>query len=248
MGIEILIAASAVILTSLVGVVFVHHIARAFLEKRLSYLVSFSAGVFLVTAGVIALEAFNTIPVWGGIVGMVLGYGVAWGMHALMPETHHHHDSSCTRSHDSASKLLMGGALHNVVDGIILVPAFLVSPALGVATTVSIIIHETLKKTSNFFVLRHSGYSTAKALALNFGVSSTILLGVALSYFALATGEIEGALLAISAGFFLHVVLHDLLPRRHDHHEDSHYIRHVALTLLGIATMAGIGLFLGGHE
>lgn len=243
---EIILAAGVVMIVSLVGVIFTARFAREFLERRLSTLVSFSAGVFLVTAGALALEVFHVIDEWWIGIGLILlGYIAAWALHAILPETHHHHDPTCHRSHGRARKLVIGDAIHNVADGIILVPAFLASPALGMAVTVSIVIHEVLQEISEFFVLRQAGYSTRQALTINFLVSSTIFVGVGLSYVALVTANLEGLLLAVSAGFFLHVVAHDLLPKRSQHPTARALALQLGVVALGALVMGGISTWFG---
>ena len=242
MLLTILGAAFIIMLASLVGVVFISKATQSFLQQRLSFLVAFSAGVFLVTAGALGLEVFElTDSVFVGAALIAVGYILAWGLHALLPETHHHHEPHCHNQHGrAAKKLIVGDAIHNVADGVILVAAFAVSPALGIAATVSVLIHEVLQEISEFFVLRQAGYSSTKALAVNFGVSSTILIGVMLGYLALASHELEILLLALSSGFFLHVVLHDLLPKPTDHENKSLFFKHLFLVILGVLLMGVI--------
>jgi hypothetical protein len=141
--------------------------------------------------------------------------------------------------------LIVGDAIHNIADGIILVPAWLASPALGLAVTVSIVIHEVLQEISEYFVLRQAGYTARGALAINFAVSSTILFGVGLSYFALTTAALEGVLLALSSGFFLHVVMHDLLPKRHQHPNALRLAEQVGVVALGVLMMGSVNAWLG---
>lgn len=248
---EVLLAALVIMTASLVGVLFATKIAREFLSSRLSFLVSFSAGVFLVTAGALALEVFEIFEgaLWQAIVFIVGGYGLAWLVEIVLPESHHHHDPNDHDGHHhdkaGARKLLIGDAIHNIGDGIMLVPAFLVSPALGLAVTASVFIHETLQEISEFFVLKQAGYSTKRALLLNFLTASTILIGVGISFFAVEVHELEGILLAVAAGFFIHVVIHDLLPRRTHHETTTVFIQHVLLMVVGLAIMAGIANVLG---
>jgi zinc and cadmium transporter len=236
---EVIVAAFIVMLASLSGVVFTAKSASRFLEEKLSYLISFSAGVFLVTAGALAFEVFELAPsLWAGALLIVVGYILAEGMHRLMPETHHHHDDDCSHKHGMAArKLIVGDSIHNVADGVIIVVAFAVSPALGVAATVSIVIHEVLQEISEFFVLRRAGYSARKALTINFAVSSTILIGVVLGYYALSSHELEIILLAVSAGFFMHVVFHDLLPKHHEHETTKSFMQHIAVVAIGAVLM-----------
>ncbi len=244
---ETLVAAFIVMTASLVGILFLQRTAQSFLEKKLSYLVSFSSGVFLVTAGGLGLEVFELVPsLWVGAGLISIGYVLAALLHLLIPETHHHHDPACGHSHGrAAKKLIIGDSIHNIADGIILVVAFATSPVLGIAVTVSIFIHEALQEISEFFVLTQAGYSVRKALAINFVVSSTILIGVILGYYALASHNLEVVLLAISSGFFLHVVIHDLLPKR-SHHEDAKlFFKHIAVVLIGVLLMGAVANALG---
>ncbi len=246
MIIETLVAGGVVMLASLSGIIFIQKTAQDFLETKLSYLISFSAGVFLITAGGLGLEVFELAP--SVVVGALLigvGYILAWGIHAILPETHHHHDPLCEHKHGvAAKKLIIGDSIHNIADGIIVVVAFSASPALGIAATVSIFIHEALQEVSEFFVLRQAGYSVRKALIVNLTVSSTILVGIILGYFALATSELEVLLLAISAGFFLHVVIHDLLPKRSHHEDFNSFLKHILIVIVGAVLMGFIANYL----
>jgi zinc transporter ZupT len=217
--------------------------AARFLEQKLSLLVAFSTGVFLVVTVLLALEVFHIIHSYTEAIAFILlGYVLAAAMQFLLPESHHHHDEACIKK-GSAKRIIVGDAVHNIADGIILVPAFLVSTGLGVTVAVSIFIHEALQEISEFFVLRKAGYSVKKALSINFAVSSTILLGAGIAWFSLATATIEGALLAISSGFFLHVLIHDLLPHTKESGKD--FKTAVLLMILGAITMFGINVALG---
>ncbi len=238
---EVLLAAGAVMLASLIGIVFVQKTAHNFLDSKMSFLVSFGAGVFLVTAGALGLEVFELVSsLWQGVLLIGIGYVLAFGLNTLMPETHHHHDANCVASSKGARKLIIGDAIHNIADGVVLVVAFAAAPALGIAATVSVLVHEVLQEISEFFVLRQAGYSIKKALTINFLVSSTILIGVFLGYFALASHELEIILLAVSTGFFLNVVIHDLLPKPHQHETTSLFLKHFGLVLLGVVLMGSI--------
>lgn len=248
MSIEVIGAALLVMSASLAGVIFTRRAAGAFLDARLPYLVSFSAGVFLVTAGGLMLEVFELASSVALGIGLILiGYLLAWSIHTFMPETHHHHGAACAHKHGvAARKLLIGDSIHNIADGVILVVAFSAGPVVGVVATTSILIHEILQEIAEFFVLRQADYSIKKALVLNFAVSSTILIGVGLGYVALASHELELLLLAVSAGFFMHVVLHDLLPRKHEQQDTSLFFKQVLLVAVGALLMGVIAKAL--HE
>jgi zinc and cadmium transporter len=249
MNLEVFIAGPLVMLMSLVGVFTTHTIARRFIEARLSFLVSFSAGVFMVTAGMLALEVFHVMSgLWTGVSMIIVGYLLAYGLQSLWPETHHHHDDACATNTRGARRLIVGDGIHNIADGIVLATAFAAAPVVGVAATVSIMIHEALQEVSEFFVLRRAGYSVRKALFVNFSVSSTILIGITFGYFVLATEGLEGALLAVSAGFFIHVVFHDLLPKPHEHETIAVFLRHLGLVIIGALLMSLINVTLSDEH
>lgn len=246
--IEAFLGAGVVMMVSLVGVIFTLGPAKKWFEKNLVFLVSFAGGVFLVTAGALTLEVFEIADAWWQGAGLIIfGYVFALILHKLLPETHHHHDGDCHRSHRKAKKLIVGDGIHNIADGIVLVVAFSASPLLGLGVLLSVVIHEALQEVSEFFVLRQAGYSVKQALLVNFSVSSTILIGVFLGYFALASHELEVLLLALSAGFFFNVVLHDLLPKRSEH--GASWLTQILVVLLGVLVMAGAQWAVGeGHE
>jgi zinc and cadmium transporter len=250
MIIEILIATLLIMTVSLSGVIFVHQTARSFFNKNLTNLVSFSAGVFLVTAGVLTLESFELFssPIYATL-WILTGYASAWLMQFILPETHHHHDADCNHLHKGAKRLLIGDSIHNTSDGIVLVTAFLASPVLGITVTASIMIHEILQEVSEFFVLKQAGYTTKRALTLNLLTASTIFIGVILAYTLSKTAQIEHILLALSAGFFLHVVVHDLLPAKNHHDVKAGLLKHILLLAMGVVAMLMINLLLGEtHE
>jgi zinc transporter ZupT len=249
------LGAVVVMMVSFVGVVFAFGAARTWFEKNVAFLVSFAAGVFFVTAGGLALEVLEIANEWYiGVGFIVIGYILASLVHYILPETHHHHGEECNHSHGrGAKRLIIGDAIHNIADGVVIVVAFMASPVLGLGVWASIVIHEALQEVSEFFVLRRAGYSVKKALFINFAVSSTILIGVGLGYFAVVSHDLEVLLLALSAGFFFHVVVHDLLPHRRNHATRSEFGRHVLIVLVGVVLMASVQAMLGdshdhGHE
>ena len=60
----------------------------------------------------------------------------------------------------------------------------------------------------------------------------------------------ELALLAVSAGFFIQVVIHDLLPRQSHHETKDDFLKHILLVVVGVMVMGLIASSLGedhGH-
>ena len=71
--------------------------------------------------------------------------------------THHHHDHCCGHVH-KPQKILIGDGIHNIADGLVLAASFAVSPLAGAGVFFSILIHEFLQESSEFFVLKAAGF------------------------------------------------------------------------------------------
>ncbi len=247
----LLISCVAVMLASLVGVFFISSGAGAFFSRNMGYLVSFSAGVFLIIAYGLSNEALEHAPTTAqGMLYIFLGALGIWTLFKLLPGLHDHPEHGHTHSHPiDPRRVLISDAFHNVGDGILLAASFAASPALGLAATTSVFVHELLQETSEFFVLRAAGFRVGQALMWSFIVSCTILVGAVGGYFFLDVFEsLEPILLGISAGAFLVVVLSDLIPHSvRDAKSSSHYATHVGWFVLGAVLMFMLAAFLG-HE
>ena len=73
--------------------------------------------------------------------------------------------------------MLVGDALHNVLDGVLIAAAFLTDVHLGIVTALAIMAHEIPQEVGNFAVLLHSGVSRGRALVLNLLTSLTAVIG-----------------------------------------------------------------------
>lgn len=211
-----LLASLAIMTISAIGVLFTWQSLGRWLEKNLTYLVAFSAGVFLYVAIHLIAEAKH-LGEFGGWIMAPLAVGVLlfYAFDKILPESHHHHSTNiCEHDHGrvDARKMLLGDAFHNIGDGIIIGPAFMISIEVGLVTTIAILIHEGLQEISEFFVLRQAGYSPKQALIRNLAVSSTILIGLVVGLTLSHSEMILAPLLAIAAGGFIYIVIMDLLP------------------------------------
>ena len=240
---------------SLVGVIFVSKKSESSVKKNLPYLISFSAGVFLFTSGFMALEAYHLFEN-GLLVGSIvlLGYTLATLLSKISPELDHHHhtEENCgSQIKKGGRSILFADAFHNIADGLIIIAAFSVSPVLGFGIAVSIFIHEALQEISEFFVLKKAGYSTKKALLYNFIVSSTILIGVGIGVLISNTQNLQGVLLALSAGLFFYIITHDLFPHTKNIESEStsaQTAKRLGALIFGLLLVGGIHSVSGGHS
>ena len=233
-------------LISFIGV-FTFRIKGQRLKKVLIYFVSFSAGalfgdVFIhLLPEVVEEQGFGLNIGIGVLVGIVLFFilekFVHW-QHCHVPEEKGH-------VHPFTYSILVGDALHNFIDGLIIGASYLVSVPAGVATTLAVALHEIPQEIGDFGVLIHGGFSKGKALMLNFLSALTAVLGVIV---ALAlSGMIESIsliLVPIAAGGFIYIAGSDLIPELHKHSEKfGESLGHLIVFILGILVM-GLLLFL----
>jgi zinc and cadmium transporter len=221
-------------------------------------LISFAIGALLGAAFLeilphafeIATDAHTlAMTVLFGILGFfVLEKLVLWRhCHIEQCEAHDHHSDP----HDhgrSGLLILVGDSFHNFVDGVLIAAAFMESTALGVVTATAVIAHEIPQEVGDFVILLHSGYSRARAFALNLLSSLAMVAGAVLGYFALQA--LEGwivTLLGIAAASMIYVAVADLIPGLHKRTELASTAQQVLLIGLGVASIWLVGL-VSGHS
>lgn len=216
MIIEAILAAAGVAVCSLVGVFFFGSSGR--LQGIERYVIPTAVGVFL------SLVLFELIPetleanaTWGGVAvafGFILFYVLSYELHRYF----HRRDEDerdCDRK-GAATLLLVGDAVHNVADGVILGAAFLVDPTLGIAVAVGLALHEIPQEIVEFGVLLRGGYSRVQAALLNLLSASSIVVGTVVTiFFAAILEDYVWIITGIAAGNLLYIASSDLLPRIH---------------------------------
>ncbi|HLE65940.1 MAG TPA: ZIP family metal transporter, partial [Burkholderiales bacterium] len=185
-------------------------------------LVSFAIGALLGAAFLeIIPHAFAqgdgrqaAIAILAGIFGFfVLEKLLLWRhCHTENCEVHDPHGLPNDRGR-SGVLIVVGDTVHNFVDGMLIAAAFLQSTQLGVITALAIVAHEIPQEVGDFLILIHSGYSRARALALNLVSSTATLIGGVLGYFALqVVQDWEPVLLGVVAASMIYVAVADLIP------------------------------------
>ena len=240
-----LLAAFLVSLISLIGVITLPIKARNF-NKILIYLVSFAAGALMGSAFFHLLPEvldLSSQPEMA-LIFVVIGFCLFFILEKYL-RWHHCHNESC-HSHQHLGYLtLVGDALHNVLDGIIIVSSFLVSPSLGIVVTISIILHEIPQELGDYGVFIYAGFSRKKALFLNFMSGAVALLGVLLGYFLLnALTSLNLILISVAAGGFIYVAAADFIPELHKENTTKTSIFIFLVFLLALIFMLAIK-FLG---
>ncbi|MBP9701472.1 MAG: ZIP family metal transporter [Candidatus Pacebacteria bacterium] len=244
MTLYIFLSAFAIMLASLSGIFFASKHISLFLERNLKVLIAFSTGVFaMITYSLLAesLEHGLSIPalIMSGILGVLFLEIVSH----IIPQAHHHHDAVSDHEHSmiDARRVLLGDAAHNIGDGIILVPAYLAGPLIGIGTTVAILFHEMVQEIAEYFILREAGYTVREALTRNFFASGSILIGVGIALFFANTGNLELYMLSFAAGSFMYIIFRDLLPSIYKSIKKNKQVyRFLIAGILGMIVMFGV--------
>ncbi|MBY9006812.1 MAG: ZIP family metal transporter [Candidatus Lokiarchaeota archaeon] len=156
-------------------------------------------------------------------------------------------DNNCEiHGHEVAGPMiLLGDALHNFTDGLIIAAAFLLNITTGFLTGIAVILHEIPQETGDFGILLHSGYSRKKAYLYNLLSGSTTIPAAIVGYFIFDSLDfIVPYMLALSAASFLYIALSDLTPELHKKWGLRHTVSQLSLIILGITVIYIMSLFL----
>lgn len=210
-------------------------------RRAISLLVSYAVGTLLGGAflGLLpeALERGENLRVFatllaGIIFFFILEKWVLW---------RHCHDPECPADLVAGELILLGDAIHNFFDGIVIAASFLSAPALGISSALAVMAHEVPQEVGDFGILLHGGYGKGRALAYNLLSSATTPVAALIAFFALsAIQPLVPYVLAISAASFLYIAMSDLVPGLHRVVSLRKAAVQVALIVAGILTMAVI--------
>lgn len=233
-----LISVILVSIISLIGI-FALSLKTKSLEKILIYMIAFAAGALL---GDVFIHILPEISKQGfrfyASVYILLGIVTAFIIEKIIHWRHCHYITCKEHPHHLSKMNLIGDAVHNFIDGIIIGISYLISIPVGIATTLAVIFHEIPQEIGDFGVLIYSGFTRKKAIAFNFLISLTAILGAVI---ALIIGASSHSLLMVilpfAAGNFIYIATADLIPELHKDAHLSRSLGQLIFFILGIAIM-----------
>jgi len=249
-----LLSTLLVSLISFAGILTIS-IKRDFLEKILFILISLSAGALLgdvffhllpelvEESGVFSIQTSSMILV--GIVGFfILETFVIWHHHHGVESPEDHKKDQHTHVRSIGTMNIIGDGFHNLLDGMIIAASYLISPVVGVSTTIAVLLHEIPQEIGDFGVLIHSGFSVKKALFYNFLTAVFAILGavITLSIGTRSEGFLE-YLVPLTAGGFIYIAGSDLIPELKKERKAKRSFFQLLALIVGILMMYGL-LFL----
>lgn len=187
-------------------------------EKIATYVVPFAAGALLAAVFLDLLpegveHAGSRSVMLSALIGILIFFFAERFLHWF----HHHHQHTEHGGDPARSLIIIGDAAHNVLDGMAIAAAFLISVPTGIVTTIAVAAHEIPQEIGDFGLLLNKGMSRAKVLIVNV---LTALLTTLAAVVTFALGSIEllpvGVILGLSAGFLLYIATSDIIPEIHE--------------------------------
>lgn len=227
-------------LLSLIGV-FTLILSPQKLNRLTLFLVSLSAGTLLGDSFLHlvpeAVKKNNGTETWLWLLSGILAFFI---LEKVIHWRHCHLLTTESHPHPVGMMNLVGGGLHNFIDGMIIAGSFLIDYRLGLATTIAVISHEIPRELGDFAILIYAGYSKFKALFYNFLSAAVSVAG---AIFALAIGGrfsgFTDFIAPFTAGGFIYIATSDLFPELK---KDNDKLYQAFLQLISI--MLGIGIML----
>lgn len=205
----------------------------------LPYLLSYATGTLLGAAflGMIP-TGFELAPPAAFSTTILFGIVLFFLLEKLLL-LRHCHDEDCPIHGTAGALLLIGDALHNFIDGVVIASAFIISVPLGVTTSLAVIAHEVPQEIGDFAILLDSGFTKRRAFVYNYLSSISTLPGAVIGYVALgAVQQLIPFVLGVSAASFVYIAVADLVPGLHRWVGFRTTVIQVLLMLTGIATIA----------
>ncbi len=216
-------------------------------ETLVPYLVSYATGTLLAAALLGLLpHATSRLPVKAALATVLAGLFVFFALERIVIWRHCHVEGPCEMHGTAGYLILLGDALHNFIDGVVMAAAFLTSVPLGIAAGLAVIAHEVPQEVGDFAILLDSGFDRRRALLWNVASGLATLPGALLGYIALH--EIENGLpyvLAVSAASFLYIGLADLVPGLHGRIGAQTGVSQFLMMLAGVGTIILLQMWQG---
>lgn len=230
-------------------------VKKKWLNKMLFFLISLSAGALLgdvffhlLPEHVDSMGGFTVTTSVMILVGIVcffiLEKFVIWHHHHDIETPDEHGKDKHAHDHTIGIMSLAGDAFHNLLDGMIIGASFLISPVVGLGTTVAVLLHEIPQELGDFGVLIHAEFSVKKALFFNFLTGTVAILGAVIAVYLGGTYDFFlDYLIPLTAGGFIYIAGSDLIPELKKEGGARQSLIQLISLLLGMGLMLGLAVW-----
>jgi zinc and cadmium transporter len=181
----------------------------------------------------IEIDTSSVVFRWA-ILGLIIFFLLEHYLHWF----HHHHEhdgENRTFKKPTSTLIIIGDTIHNLIDGVVIGAAFLVSVPLGIITAIAVAAHEIPQEIGDFGILLKTGMRRSRVLFWNV-LSSLATVTAAIYTFWLGSNQSLplAAILGVSAGMFIYIAASDLIPTIHEESKDRFARTSVILLISGV--------------
>lgn len=212
-------------------------------ENLAFYATPFAAGALLAAVFLDLLkEGLHETSADSVLLATLIGILLFFLAERFLHWFHHHHQHD-NHQDPSRSLIVIGDTVHNVLDGVAIAAAFLISLPTGIVTTMAVAAHEIPQEIGDFGLLLNKGMSKKKVLIIN-ALSALATTVMAVITFALGSSDKLpiGVLLGLSAGFLLYIALSDVIPELHENNKDKRLFSIQSIMLLLGVIVVGLAI------
>lgn len=244
-------AIASTIVVSLISITGIFFLALKTdkLQKIVFILVSIAVGALLGNVFFHLIpESFETIENKGLIAILALTGILSFFVMEKFLHWHHGHDVGHIDPHPKSYGYisLFADGIHNFTDGILIAAGWMAGPEIGMATTLTVVLHEIPQEISDFGILIHAGFTAKRALWLNFYAALTAVLGTVITL--LIGSKVESLshwVLPVAAGGFIYLAGTDLMPELNKDRSSRNSLIQLLMIIAGLALMYFVS---GGHS
>ncbi|MBI5224313.1 ZIP family metal transporter [Candidatus Micrarchaeota archaeon] len=252
MVLELIIGATVLVsLASLSGIAFFNK-RENYLQSLLLFFVSFSAGTLLAAAFLDLLpEAMESMPTQTAMLFVLGGFVFFFILEKIIHWHHHHstHKEAKAEIKPLGYLNLVGDGLHNFIDGAAIAASFMAGVPIGISTTIAVLLHEIPQEIGDYSLLMYAGFKKNEAIKLNLLSAGLAILGAAMFfYFGNLIENLQGIMLAFTAGMFTYIASTDLVPEIHKETDAKKSAVQLAYFLAGILLIWALVAYLPHGE
>jgi len=216
-------------------------------EMALLLTMPFGAGALLAAAFFDLLpESFDRIDVRAGLIYCLVGFIIFFVLERSSSWFHHHHEHK-GKIQDARQRTLIvvGDLIHNMIDGVAIGAAFIVSVPTGLITTIAVSTHEIPKELGTFAILLSKGWKDKTVILANMATAiGTIITAIIVYLVAGNVDSIVGPALAITSGFFIYIAASDIIPDIHEQPQKVGTLQ-AGMLVLGVIVVGTVITLLG---
>jgi zinc and cadmium transporter len=209
---------------------------EGFAHRISHHLASFAAGALIGAAFFDLLpEALELDPEAPVFAAAAIGLIIFFLLERLLHWFHFHGHDSAVWNKPVVSLVVVGDTIHNLIDGIAIGGAFLVSTEVGIVTAIAAAAHEIPQEIGDFGILIAQGVKRSKVFLINVVSAFVTIIGAVGAFY--AGSQLEKLLpifLGITGGFFLYIAAADLIPDIHGRERRSFALAESGLLICGV--------------